>query len=64
MNEKWHETMYKRALELANVTGPEWADLTPEQREAIREANIEHQQYMDDVGKAIATGGPLPEFKL
>ena len=60
MNDRWHKAQYERVLLGANAEGPPWEDLTEEQRENIRKANNDHARFMDDLGKAIATGGPLP----
>lgn len=47
---------YYRTLEWANKEGPDWEDLTNEQRENIRESQREHARAMQDFGKAIASG--------
>ena len=59
-SDRWHEAEYKAALRCAQVEGPEWSDLTEEQRGRIRTSNIENQKYFDELGAAIATGGELP----
>jgi hypothetical protein len=47
---------YYRALEWMNETGPDWEDLTDEQRDNIRQHQREHAQAMQNFGKAIASG--------
>jgi len=59
-DDSWHKSMYERVLVGANTTGPAWDDLTEEQKAKIRAANNEHHEYMEKLGDAIRTGGPLP----
>lgn len=47
---------YYRALEWMNEEGPDWEDLSDEQRENIRNQQREHAQAMQNFGKAIASG--------
>ena len=59
----WHSQQYAAALRQAGVTtAPEWDDLEPETKDRIRHINLEHQKYMDDLGKSIANGTlpPMP----
>ena len=61
MEDAWHKQQYEQALAFAEKTDAlKWEDLTEEQRENIRKINRQHQSFMDDLGAAIATGGPLP----
>lgn len=59
--ERAHERLYLQALNVAGVSGPSWSELTEEQRINIRNINDGHADWMRDFGKAIATGGPLPD---
>ena len=59
--DRWHKQQYEQALEVAERTGPAWEELTEEQRHNIRKINLQHQQFMNSLGRAIATGGPLPD---
>ncbi len=47
---------YYRTLEWTGEDGPDWEDLTDEQRENIRESQREHMRDMQNFGKAIASG--------
>lgn len=47
---------YYADLRWANVEGPDWEDLTDEQRENIREEQRKHAQAMQEFGKAIGSG--------
>lgn len=67
MNDQWHKSEYERAAENAREfmppqwQPPTWEQLTDEQKQNIREANLENQKYMADLGEAIRTGGPYPD---
>lgn len=60
MNDTWHKNAYERVLLGAETTGPAWEDLSEDQKANIRVINLEHQKFMDQLGQAISTGGPLP----
>lgn len=47
---------YYGALEWTGVEGPDWEDLSEEQRERIRETQRKHARAMHAFGKAIASG--------
>jgi hypothetical protein len=47
---------YYDALEWLGIDGPDWEDLTEEQRENIRKKKLEQAQAMDAFGRAIASG--------
>jgi len=46
---------YYRTLEWADHDGPDWEDLTDEQRENIKQIQLEHARDMHDFGIAIAS---------
>lgn len=56
----WHRQQYLDALTTAGVDGPAWENLTDEQRENIRAINYQHRDWMELMGKALATGAQLP----
>ncbi len=60
--DRWHKSQYD-AVRHAHPEHdlPEWEDLPEDKKQKVREANDEQQKYMDDLGKAISTGGPLPD---
>lgn len=62
MTEQWHKQQYEQALASVDHKGPAWEDLTEQQRKNIRQTNLAHQKFMNDLGAAIATGGPLPDL--
>ena len=62
MTEQWHKQQYEQALASVDYRGPAWEDLTEQQRANIRQTNLDHQKFMNDLGAAIATGGPLPDL--
>jgi len=47
---------YYGALEFLGQEGPDWEDLTEEQRENIRVKQRDHAQAMHDFGLAVASG--------
>ncbi|SRR6056297_849728 len=49
---------YYDALEFMGQQGPDWEDLTKEQRENIREQQRENALDMQNLGQAIASGDP------
>jgi hypothetical protein len=51
-----HRREYENALAVAGRTGPDWNDLTEEQRERIREHNREFWKDMHDLGEEIRRG--------
>ena len=66
-SEKWHEVQYKMALNTPQADAvkpeegwPEWADLSEERKESIRQTNIDYQQWMETLGNSIFIGGILP----
>ena len=62
MTDNWHKQQYEQALKSVDYAGPAWEELTEQQRENIRQTNRDHQKFMNDLGAAIATGGPLPDL--
>lgn len=54
--EAHHRREYEGALAFVRRTGPDWDDLTDEQRERIRKANHEHARDMQELGEAIRKG--------
>lgn len=61
-DDSWNKQQYESALKCAEYEGPAWEDLTEEQRKNIRAINNQHATFMDDLGKAISAGGPLPDI--
>lgn len=57
----WHKQQYEAVIAWTGHNAPAWDDLTEEQRENIRAANRDQQTFMNALGEAIATGGPLPD---
>jgi uncharacterized protein YrzB (UPF0473 family) len=57
--EDGHEREYVSALKFTNVEGPDWNDLTQEQRASIRKLNTVHAQSMQSFGEAVASGDPV-----
>lgn len=51
-----HRWRYYRDLEFMEHQGPDWEDLTDDQRENIREILKKQDQAMQEFGKAIANG--------
>lgn len=47
---------YYRSLEFMSQEGPDWEDLTEEQRERIRQTQNEHARAMQAFGEAISSG--------
>jgi hypothetical protein len=47
---------YYGALEFYDHEGPDWEDLTEEQRANIREINKQHAREMQEFGRKIAQG--------
>lgn len=54
--EDGHRRKYYDALEFMQVSGPDWEDLTEEQRVTIRQKNDEYAREMHEFGKAISEG--------
>jgi len=50
---------YERSLEWAGKDGPDWEDLTEEQRENVGKRIQENAQEMRELGKKIAKGDEL-----
>lgn len=59
-NDNWHRKEYEKALDSAGISGPEWNDLTNEQRENIRNANNQHENFINALVEAIQNGTDLP----
>jgi hypothetical protein len=51
-----HRREYYGALEFYDREGPDWEDLTEEQRANIREINNQHAREMQEFGRMIAQG--------
>lgn len=51
-----HRHEYYWALEFYDHEGPDWEDLTEEQRENIRETSRAHAREMHEFGKQISQG--------
>ena len=62
--ERNHKRRYEDALAVSDVadTAPKWEELTEEQRQNIRNINDEHDKWFNDLGAALASGGPLPDL--
>lgn len=60
MYEFVHKYEYNLALSTEGRKGPEWEDLTEEQRIKIRKANDDHRAFMASMADAIANGTDLP----
>jgi 1,4-alpha-glucan branching enzyme len=55
---------YYASLEWLGVEGPDWEDLSDEQRENIRAESRRYAQDMHAFGQALAQGTELPELNL
>jgi len=53
--EDGHKKEYYLSLEFYQREGPDWEDLTEEQRENIREINRQHAREMQELGKNIGS---------
>ena len=51
--EAGHRRQYEGALKLCRRTGPDWDDLTEEQRTRIRDTNREHADAMHKFGETL-----------
>lgn len=66
--EQAHKSQYEAALKFGESMLPEgfvppaWEDLTEEQRANIRKTNKDFHSDMQELGKAIASGSPLPKL--
>lgn len=47
---------YNYALELYERDGPQWYELTDEQRQTVRDLSREHAREMHEFGKSLAKG--------
>ena len=58
--ESWHKAQYENVVLSQGREPAPWEDLTEVQRANIRRANDSNADFMDKLGKAISSGGPLP----
>lgn len=61
--DSWHKAQYEALAGDIRAQGHEptpWEDLTETQRANIRKANDSNADFMGKLGKAITSGGPLP----
>lgn len=62
MKERWHKAQYEAVRSRHPEHDlPEWEDLLEEKKAKVREANEEQAKFMNELGKAIVSGGPLPD---
>lgn len=55
LTERDHKMQYYLALEIAEVSGPDWDELTEQQREDLRNIHLVQIRAVIDVSDIIAT---------
>ena len=61
MDDAWHKSEYERVMQSSGTKlRIPWEELQEHQKEGVRKANLANKEFMDKLGDAIRTGGPLP----